>query len=58
MVTENPTLKQRVRLLTVDKQTATDKLAAAWPNARFLDRCVADLELQLLDANRPHTTDS
>lgn len=49
LVTENTTLKQRVRQLTSDNQTLTDKLAAARSNARFLDRRIADLELKLLD---------
>ncbi|MGH3466790.1 MAG: DUF6262 family protein [Thermocrispum sp.] len=49
LVTENTTLKQRVRQLTGDNQTLTDKLAAARSNARFLDRRIADLELQLLE---------
>lgn len=56
LVTENTTLKQRIRQLTDDNQALTDKLAAARSNARFLDRRVADLELQLLDNDRPHTT--
>ena len=49
LVTENTTLKQRVRRLTADNQTLTDKLAAARSNARFLDRRIADLETQLLE---------
>jgi hypothetical protein len=49
LVTENTTLKQRIRQLTEDNQIITDKLAAARSNARFLDRRIADLELQLLE---------
>jgi cell division protein FtsB len=49
LVTENTTLKQRVRQLTADNQTLTDKLSAVRSNARFLDRRIADLETQLLD---------
>jgi hypothetical protein len=49
LVTENTTLKQRVRQVTEDNQILTDKLAAARSNARFLDRRIADLELQLLE---------
>lgn len=53
LVTENTTLKHRIRQLTEDNQTLTDKLAAARSNARFLDRRIADLELQLLDPTAP-----
>jgi len=53
LVTENTTLKQRIRHLTDDGQSLTGKLAAARANARFLDRRSADLELQLLEPAPP-----
>ena len=53
LVTENTTLKHRLRQLTDDNQALTDKLAAARSNARFLDRRIADLELQLLGPTAP-----
>jgi len=55
LVTENTTLKQRIRQLTDDNQTLSDKLAAARSNARFLDRRIADLELQLLAPVAPQS---
>jgi chromosome segregation ATPase len=64
LITENTTLKHRTRQLTDDNQTLTDKLAAARSNARFLDRRIADFEVQLLGpaataspaADRPNRT--
>jgi polyhydroxyalkanoate synthesis regulator phasin len=58
LVTENTTLKQRIRLLTDDNQTLTDKLAAARSNARFFDRRIADLEFQLLELSSSRGADS
>ncbi|MCI2421375.1 hypothetical protein MOQ72_28445 [Saccharopolyspora sp. K220] len=49
LITENTTLKHRIRQLTDDNQTLTDKLAAARSNAR------ADLEVQLLQPAAPST---
>ena len=49
LVTENTTLKQRVRQLTTDNRTLDERLKAARSNMRFQDRRVADLEAQLAD---------
>ncbi|MFJ6796816.1 DUF6262 family protein [Streptomyces sp. NPDC091268] len=49
IITENTTLKQRVRQLTADNRTLDERLKAARSNLRFQDRRVADLEAQLLD---------
>jgi chromosome segregation ATPase len=48
--TENTTLKQRVRQLTHENRTLEERLHAARSNSRFLDKQIADLEAQLLDA--------
>lgn len=53
LTTENTTLKQRTRQLTEDNQSLADKLTAARSNARFLDRRIADLEVQLLQLAAP-----
>ncbi|MCX5008581.1 hypothetical protein OHB05_39205 [Streptomyces sp. NBC_00638] len=50
ITTENTTLKQRVRQLTTENRTLEERLKAARSNLRFQDRCVADLEAQLLDS--------
>ena len=47
LVTENTTLKQRVRTLTADNRTLEEKLKAARENLRFHDKRIADLEAQL-----------
>jgi predicted RNase H-like nuclease (RuvC/YqgF family) len=49
ITTENSTLKRRVRELTDENRGLTDKLHAARSNNRFLDKRIADLEVQLLD---------
>lgn len=49
IITENTTLKQRVRQLTADNRTLDERLKAARSNLRFHDRRIADLEAQLLD---------
>jgi hypothetical protein len=49
IATENTTLKQRVRQLTVDNRILDERLKAARSNMRFRDRRVAHLEAQLLD---------
>lgn len=50
LTTENTTLKQRLRQLTSDQRATEEKLQAARSNNRFLDKRVASLEAQLLDA--------
>jgi hypothetical protein len=50
VVTENSTLKRRVRELTDDNRSLGEKLQAARSNNRFLDKRIADLEAQLLHA--------
>ncbi|WP_371478528.1 DUF6262 family protein [Kitasatospora sp. NBC_00315] len=47
IVTENTTLKQRVRQLTADNRSFDERLKAARSNLRFQDRRVADLEAQI-----------
>ncbi len=49
LVTENTTLKQRVRQLTHDNKTLEDRLEAARSNNRFADRRIAQLEAQLTE---------
>jgi chromosome segregation ATPase len=53
-VTENTTLKHRIRQLTHDNQTLEERLHAARSNNRFADRRIAQLEAQLTD-HAPHT---
>jgi hypothetical protein len=48
IITENTTLKQKVRQLTEDNWRLQERLQGARNNARFLDKRVADLETQLL----------
>lgn len=48
IVTENTTLKQKVRQLEQDNQRLRERLQGARDNTRFLDKRVADLEAQLL----------
>lgn len=49
LVTENTTLKQRVRELTHDNKTLAERLEAARSNNRFSDRRIAQLEAQLTE---------
>lgn len=49
LTSENLTLKQRVRQLADATGALEERLQAARSNNRFLDRRIADLELQLLD---------
>jgi len=49
LVTENTTLKQRVRQLTHDNKTLEERLEAARSNNRFADRRIAQLEAQLTE---------
>ena len=49
LVTENTTLKQRVRELTHDNKTLEERLEAARSNNRFSDRRIAQLEAQLTE---------
>lgn len=46
---ESSDLKRRVRELTDDNRSLTDKLQAVRTNSRFLDKRIADLEGQLLE---------
>ncbi len=52
---ENSAIKQRARQLTDDIRSLEQKLHAARSNNRFLDKRLADLEAELIDAqlNRP-----
>jgi hypothetical protein len=43
-------LKQRLRDLTASNRTLEERLQAARSNNRFLDKRIADLEAQLLNA--------
>lgn len=47
IVTENTTLKQHVRQLTHDNQRLQEHQASARQNNRFLNKRIADLEVQL-----------
>jgi len=51
-------LKHRVRQLTDDNRALEQKLHATRSNNRFLDRRLADLEAEVIDAqlNRPTST--
>ncbi len=49
IITENTTLKQRVRQLTQDNRTLEERLQAARSNNRFADRRIAQLEAQLAE---------
>jgi predicted RNase H-like nuclease (RuvC/YqgF family) len=49
VVAESTNLKRRVRELTDDNRSLSDKLQAARTNSRFLDKRIADLEAQLLE---------
>ena len=49
LVTENTTLKQRVRQLTHDNKTLEERLEAARSNNRFADRRIAQLKAQLTE---------
>lgn len=53
ILTESSELKQRVRELTDDTRTLRERLTAARSNNRFLDRRIAELEAQLLEAQNP-----
>jgi hypothetical protein len=44
LITENATLKQRLRQLTADQRATEEKLQAARSNNRFLDKRIASLE--------------
>ena len=50
LTAENTVLKQQLRQLTSDQRATEDKLQAARSNNRFLDKRIASLEAQLLDA--------
>jgi len=54
LVTENTTLKQRVRQLTHDNRTLEERLEAARSNNRFADRRIAQLEAQLTERAPAH----
>jgi hypothetical protein len=54
IITENTTLKQRVRQLTQENRVLEERLQAARSNKRFADRRIAHLEAQLGErARRP-----
>jgi len=46
--TENTTLKQRVRHLSDENRTLSERLQAARSNTRFQDRHIAQLEAELI----------
>jgi chromosome segregation ATPase len=48
IITENTTLKERVRQLSAANRTLDERLQAARSNLRFQDRRIADLEARLL----------
>jgi AcrR family transcriptional regulator len=50
LTAENATLKQRLRDLSASSCTLEGRLQAARSNNRFLDKRIADLEAQLLNA--------
>ncbi|WP_406292044.1 hypothetical protein [Embleya sp. NBC_00896] len=50
VVAENTTLKQKVRRLTTENRTLSDRLQAARANARFADKRISELEMLLLDS--------
>ena len=54
IITENSTLKQRIRQLTADNRTLGERLEAARSNVGFADRRIAQLEAQLTDASVPN----
>jgi hypothetical protein len=49
VITENTTLKQRVRQLTQENRTLEERLQAARSNNRFADRRIAQLEAQIVE---------
>lgn len=50
---ENTTLKQRVRQLSDENRTLSERLQAARSNTRFQDRKIAQLEAQILEEVQP-----
>jgi hypothetical protein len=48
---ENAALRQRIRDLTAAQRTLEERLQAARSNNRFLDKRIADLEAQLVNAH-------
>jgi chromosome segregation ATPase len=53
IITENTTLKQRVRQLTAENRTLEERLQAARSNNRFADRRIAQLEAELASPPAP-----
>ena len=53
ITSENATLKQRVRQLSIDNRTLDERLNAARSNLRFQDRRIADLEVRLTESATP-----
>lgn len=49
LVSENHTLKRRVKEMSSEVDRLDDRLAAARENNRFLDKRIADLEVELLE---------
>jgi hypothetical protein len=56
LTAENTTRKQRLRQLTSDQRAMEEKLQAARSSNRFLDKRIAGLEAQLLDAGMSRRT--
>ncbi|MBX7546931.1 hypothetical protein K1Y78_02635 [Streptomyces sp. tea 10] len=54
IITENGSLKRRVRELSTESKSLAGKLSAARDNVRFADKRIADLEVQLTEQN--HST--
>jgi chromosome segregation ATPase len=50
-ISENSALKQQVHQLTADRKALDERLKSARDNNRFLDKRIADLEVELLDQN-------
>lgn len=53
LVSENSALKQRVRQLTQEHRTLQERLEGARSNNRFAEKCIADLEAQLVELQNP-----
>ncbi|MGW2652198.1 hypothetical protein ACWC1D_00830 [Streptomyces sp. NPDC001478] len=52
LITENTTLKRRIRQVTQEHRQLQERLEGARTNLRFSDKRIADLELQLLEAQQ------
>ncbi|MFD3328558.1 hypothetical protein [Streptomyces sp. NPDC058701] len=56
LVTENTSLKHRVRQLTEEHRTLQEPLEGARSNNRFAEKRIADLEAQLVELQQPGPT--